>query len=159
MAYIYITRRIGQNVSLAQAPQSESAWLSALATDPLAALNATETDLSNLGENAFSSWGGEVLTPSEQATINAQNAQAINQASGGNAALAQSEIQQSQQDTSAIAQQAQEAAAESNPLFGVTQTATSAGEGILAWAETNWIWLFAGVGAFLLLRPDKKLFR
>lgn len=76
--------------------------------DLLGALNSAETATGNLVMNSLPpSLGGEVITPSEQAQIDAQNAAGINQASAGNTSLAEQQIAASNADTALIASEAQ----------------------------------------------------
>lgn len=157
MAYIRTTRRLGTTLTDQQVQDVlnyGAAGLPGGSTsnfDLLGTLAAGETDVKDLALNALPTWaGGEVLTPDELAAIQAQTAQDITVAAGGNTGLTQSEIAQMLAETSSVAQQAQAAATGSDT--------TSVAGNIEAWIVSNWAWLMVGGVAFLIVRPDKLLF-
>lgn len=163
MAYIFTTRRMGTDLFATQSDaqfqnvlNEGAAGMPSSSGDPfdvLGTLSDLGTDAENLFYNALpESWGGEAITPSEQASINAANAASITQAATSpitgqvNTDLANAEIAQSQADTQAIADQANSA--------GGTETWWQSAED---WLSDNWQWVFLGAAAFLLLRPDKAI--
>lgn len=105
--------------------------------------------------------GGKVLTPSQQQEIQAEINAGITQAAGGNTQLAQQEIQQSQAETQAVANQAQQAAQAQDAaslgwLLGSGDGSGGGGPpGWLLWLEQNWPYIAIAGGAFLFFRPDK----
>ena len=100
--------------------------LGALGVDVLASLNSVETWAKNEVLNALPTWaGGQVLTADQLASIQNQAAQAIHQAATDpitgvtNTALEQQAIAQMQQETAAVAAQAQQQAQNADNPTGV----------------------------------------
>lgn len=114
--------------------------------DILASLNSVEQGAENLYQNAAPTWaGGSPLTTNQLQTIQAQAAQNITQAAGGNTVLANQEIQQMTSQTNAVAQQAYQAAVNQDTGAGGPPGAPSS----IA-SKVLWIGL-AAVGIFLII--------
>jgi hypothetical protein len=122
--------------------------------DFLAILSNATTDVENFLYNA----GTGNLTANQIASINANGNKAIANSGAGNAALIAAEQAQWQKDLTAVINQSYYSGAgniladlglDSNAPAGAGST------GVLAWLETNWPYVFVGVAAFLIFRPDK----
>ena len=135
--------------------------------DVLGSLNAAEQSTLGTIQNALPTWaGGSVLTPYQQAQINATNAQALIQAATDpvtgqvNTQLLSQMLPASTADTAAIAQQAQTAAAASDTSL-ISSTLNSlgisslTGTGISSTIQTVLILAALAAGGYLLYKIAK----
>jgi autotransporter adhesin len=122
--------------------------------DFLGTLSNATTDVENFLYNA----GTGNLTASQIAEIKTNGNKSIAQAAAGNPALTQAQQSQWQQDLTSVINQGYyggsgnilaDLGLDSNASAGAGST------GIVAWLESNWAYLFVGVAAFLIFRPDK----
>lgn len=135
--------------------------------DVLGSLNAAEQSTLGTIQNALPTWaGGSVLTPYQQAQINAANAQALTQAATDpvtgqvNTQLLSQMLPASTADTAAIAQQAQTAAAASDTslissALNSLGISSLTGTGISSTIQTVLILAALAAGGYVLYKIAK----